>query len=172
MLDVGDNLEDRQEYLGPMIEDYISEESWKKLEEIDYFILPSLEKINRMLNITPFVLWMLYGGIYIVFSLDKGLWAMRDGSQNIDTLYLLVGFTLFSSKENFEFFIKTIRISFFLALFYVLLIPFRIIDYIGYPSGLEGQELKWCATDQLREVDILPADRSLIEKLAAELQST
>jgi len=54
----------------------------------------------------------------------------------------------------------------------VLLMPFRIIDYIGHPSGLEGQELMWCATDQLREVEILPADQSLVEKLTVELQST
>jgi len=53
----------------------------------------------------------------------------------------------------------------------VLLIPFKIIDYSGYPSGLEGQELIWCATARLREVEILPADRSLVEKLTAELQS-
>ena len=55
--------------------------------------------------------------------------------------------------------------------YHVLLIPFRIIDYIGYPSGLEGQELIWCAPDRLRELEILPADRSLVEKLTAELQS-
>ena len=51
----------------------------------------------------------------------------------------------------------------------VLLMPFKIIDYIGYPAGLEGQELMWCATDQLKEIEILPADQSLVEKLAAEL---
>jgi len=27
----------------------------------------------------------------------------------------------------------------------------------------------WCATDQLKEVEILPADQPLVEKLAAEL---
>ena len=48
----------------------------------------------------------------------------------------------------------------------VLLMPFKIIDYIGYPAGLEGQELMWCATDQLKEIEILPADQSLVEKLA------
>ena len=53
----------------------------------------------------------------------------------------------------------------------VLLIPFKIIDYIGYPSGLEGQELIWRATDQLRELEILPANRWLVEKLTAEFQS-
>ena len=51
----------------------------------------------------------------------------------------------------------------------VLLLPFNIIDYVGYPAGLEGQELMWCATDQLSEVEILPADQPLVEKLAAEL---
>ena len=54
----------------------------------------------------------------------------------------------------------------------VLLMPFKIIDYIGYPAGLEGQELIWCAIDQLGEIDILPADRSLVEKLTSEFQST
>ena len=51
----------------------------------------------------------------------------------------------------------------------VLLMPFKIIDYVGYPAGLEGQELMWCATDQLREIEILPADQSLVEELSAEL---
>ena len=54
----------------------------------------------------------------------------------------------------------------------VLLMPFTVIDYVGYPSGLEGQELIWCATDQLGEIDILPADRILVEMLTAELQLT
>ena len=51
----------------------------------------------------------------------------------------------------------------------VLLMPFKIIDYTGYPSGLEGQELMWCSIDQLSEIKILPADLSLVEKLATEL---
>ena len=51
----------------------------------------------------------------------------------------------------------------------VLLMPFKIIDYVGYPTGLEGQELMWCSTDQLRGIKILPADQSLVEQLSAEL---
>ena len=53
----------------------------------------------------------------------------------------------------------------------VLLMPFKIIDYVGYPSGLEGQELIWCAICELKEIEILPADKSLVEKLTEELQS-
>jgi 8-oxo-dGTP diphosphatase len=51
----------------------------------------------------------------------------------------------------------------------VLLMPFNIVDYVGYPVGLEGQELMWCTTDQLREIEILPADQPLVEKLILEL---
>tara|TARA_B100001123_G_C14470513_1_gene694188 strand:- start:112 stop:522 length:411 start_codon:yes stop_codon:yes gene_type:complete len=54
----------------------------------------------------------------------------------------------------------------------VLLMPFKIEDYIGYPVGLEGQEILWFAIHRLDEIDILPADRTLVEKLTEELQST
>jgi 8-oxo-dGTP diphosphatase len=47
----------------------------------------------------------------------------------------------------------------------VLLLPFRIIDYTGKPKGLEGQELMWCSFNQLQNVNILPANRFLIERL-------
>ena len=51
----------------------------------------------------------------------------------------------------------------------VLLIPFTIIDYVGHPFGLEGQELIWCATDQLKKIEILPANRPWVEQLTVEL---
>ena len=47
----------------------------------------------------------------------------------------------------------------------VVLLPFRIIDYTGTPKGLEGQELMWCSFNQLQNVNILPANRLLIERL-------
>ena len=47
----------------------------------------------------------------------------------------------------------------------VVLLPFRIIDYTGTPKGLEGQELMWCSVNWLQNVNILPANCFLIEKL-------
>ena len=47
----------------------------------------------------------------------------------------------------------------------VVLLPFRIIDYKGTPRGLEGQELMWCSVNRLQNVNILPANRFLIERL-------
>ena len=51
------------------------------------------------------------------------------------------------------------------AEFDVLLLPFRIIDYKGTLRGLEGQELMWCSFNRLQNVNILPANRFLIERL-------
>ena len=47
----------------------------------------------------------------------------------------------------------------------VVLLPFRIIDYTGTPRALEGQELMWCSFNRLQNVNILPANRLLIERL-------
>ncbi len=47
----------------------------------------------------------------------------------------------------------------------VVLLPFRIIDYTGTPKGLEGQELMWCSVNWLQNVNILPANCFLIERL-------
>ena len=47
----------------------------------------------------------------------------------------------------------------------VVLLPFRIIDYTGTPKGLEGQKLMWCSVNWLQNVNILPANCFLIERL-------
>ena len=47
----------------------------------------------------------------------------------------------------------------------VVLQPFMITDYKGTPRGLEGQELMWCSSNRLQNVNILPANRFFIERL-------
>jgi len=43
----------------------------------------------------------------------------------------------------------------------------RAVDhYTGEPRGLEGQSLQWLGVDELRAVDMLPADLPIIELLA------
>ncbi len=50
---------------------------------------------------------------------------------------------------------------------------FLVDDYGGEPSGLEGQGLQWVAAAELSAVELLPADRPIVEALngaAAALQ--
>jgi 8-oxo-dGTP diphosphatase len=40
-------------------------------------------------------------------------------------------------------------------------------EYLGVPAGLEGQALKWVATAELAREALLPADRPIVEAMAA-----
>jgi len=50
----------------------------------------------------------------------------------------------------------TVRLSFF-----------HIRDFVGIPSPLEGQELRWLTPAQALELPFLEADRDIIEELSA-----
>ncbi|MFQ5634955.1 MAG: 8-oxo-dGTP diphosphatase MutT [Gammaproteobacteria bacterium] len=44
----------------------------------------------------------------------------------------------------------------------------RVSDFTGQPTGVEGQALRWVAVDGLMEAGLLPADRPIAEALLAE----
>ena len=41
----------------------------------------------------------------------------------------------------------------------------RVSSYAGTPAAREGQELRWVAKGELRAVDLLAADRPIVERL-------
>ncbi len=41
----------------------------------------------------------------------------------------------------------------------------RVSSYAGTPAALEGQELRWVAKAELRDVELLSADRPIVERL-------
>ena len=64
---------------------------------INYFKL--FNRLNTIINISPFLIWIVYGLIRIFFSFfEYGLWALRDGTHIFDSLYLIVGFLLLSNQ--------------------------------------------------------------------------
>lgn len=48
---------------------------------------------------------------------------------------------------------------------HVALDVWRVSSYAGTPKALEGQELRWVAKSELAGIDLLPADRPIIERL-------
>jgi len=42
---------------------------------------------------------------------------------------------------------------------------FRVGSWRGIPQGLEGQAVRWVSTSELADIDLLPADRPVIETL-------
>jgi len=41
----------------------------------------------------------------------------------------------------------------------------RVSSYAGTPAALEGQELRWVVKTELRDIDLLSADRPIVERL-------
>jgi len=51
----------------------------------------------------------------------------------------------------------------------VALDVWKILGFTGEPRALEGQEIAWVEAAALREIDLLPADRPIVERLIAGL---
>ena len=94
------------------------------LLSINYFSL--LKKISFTNILTPYSIWFIYGFIFISFNLiNRGIWALRDGSHIIDSLSILVGFAFFSSERNINLFFKILKFSFYIGLIYIFFWIFR-----------------------------------------------
>ena len=94
------------------------------LLSINYFSL--LKKISFTNILTPYSIWFIYGFIFISFNLiNRGIWALRDGSYIIDSLFILVGFAFFANERNIDVFFKILKFSFFTGLIYIFFWLFK-----------------------------------------------
>jgi 8-oxo-dGTP diphosphatase len=48
---------------------------------------------------------------------------------------------------------------------HVTLDIWRVSTYAGTPKALEGQELRWLAKSELAAIELLPADRPIVERI-------
>ena len=54
-----------------------------------------LSRMNATVFLFPFMIWWSWGFGRLIFdTTGKGFWAFRDATQLIDSLFLIVGFTL------------------------------------------------------------------------------
>ena len=100
-----------------------------------------IKHLNFVVNILPFIFWLLYG-VFFIFSgyIQYGIWALRDGSHVIDSLFLIIGFFLVSSEKNYNFFFNNIKYLIYVGLIYVILLPFKnnIQSFIPNVAGAAG----------------------------------
>jgi hypothetical protein len=62
-----------------------------------------LRRMGRSINLTPFLIWWCFGlGRAIVDSLEYGIWALRDAAQVIESLWLIVAFTVARQTYDIE----------------------------------------------------------------------
>ena len=118
------------------------------LMSINHFSV--FKKISFTNILTPYWIWFIYGFFFICLdATNRGIWALRDGSYIIDSLFILVGFVFFSSERNIVFFFKILKFSFYLGLIYILFWIFKdffrnfspIISKIAGEGGSRGTSL-------------------------------
>jgi hypothetical protein len=63
----------------------------------------ALAEMRTVINLTPFLVWWVFCiGRAILAVPEFGFWALRDASQAVDSLYLIVGFIFARKSDNIE----------------------------------------------------------------------
>jgi hypothetical protein len=62
-----------------------------------------LAEMRTVIRLTPFLVWWVFCiGRAVLAVPEYGLWALRDASQALDSLFLIVGFTFARKSDNIE----------------------------------------------------------------------
>jgi hypothetical protein len=80
---------------------------------------------SKTIFIWPFILWWIYGFVSAFYAYTQhGIWALRDASQLIESLFLLVGFVYALNFKNIETFYKALPYFLFLVVAYAITADF------------------------------------------------
>lgn len=90
------------------------------------FDLRRLPSFAMVAPFAPLLLWWGLGAVQALRGLEEyGIWALRDASHLIDSLFLWIGFVVAASPEFFTRFSRWLRIVLNIGALYGLLFPFR-----------------------------------------------
>ena len=88
--------------------------------------LSVLLRINKIVIIIPFLVWWLHGFISAFVGLSNyGVWALRDATHVIESMYLIVGFVVVARAENLMRFFRYVPLFLGVAVLYSLGYLFR-----------------------------------------------
>ena len=112
------------------------------LTQIKPFIIKNY--INKVTKIFPYIFWLFFGFIYLLIGfVTNGIWALRDGSHVIDSLYLIIGFFIISNSDNYKNLFIHLKYFVWIAFIYLLLFPFKgsVQSFLPTISGASGYNI-------------------------------
>jgi len=88
--------------------------------------LPLLfKRFSKAIVPFPFLLWWSFGiASASYYFIENGIWALRDASNILESLYLLVGFSIFSKSVSRNYIINKYPVFLLMACIYGLTYPF------------------------------------------------
>lgn len=100
-----------------------------------------IPRLSSVVCLIPFFIWWFYGICYALLGIPKyGIWALRDASHVIESLFLLLGFSYIARPKMREKFFKWLPIFLVITSLYALsfafslnsfLIPYAANDFTG-----------------------------------------
>ena len=97
--------------------------------------LTVVPRMSRQVWLFPILVWWMLALPRSIFDATvNGVWSLRDASQAIESLYLVVGFALVNSVDNMRYFISWLRKLFPVMAIYGLLYPFSKSLQVLSPS--------------------------------------
>jgi hypothetical protein len=103
-----------------------------------------LSRMSVMVFPVPFLLWWVWGFAHLLFStVHDGYWALRDATQLIDSLFLLIGFTLAGNPRTVARLASWLRPIIVICCIYAMLIGYEEEFAAISPriSGISGIEI-------------------------------
>jgi hypothetical protein len=107
-----------------------------------------LSRMNAAVMLAPFLLWWVWGLGHLAFNTaERGYWALRDATQLIESLFVIVGFSLAADPSTLQRLARWLRPILIVACLYGLLfvvgdqiiaISPTIPDASGYPVPIFG----------------------------------
>jgi hypothetical protein len=86
-----------------------------------------LGRMGTVVSLIPFLAWWTYGFGRLAFdSLERGFWSFRDATQVIESLYLIVGFSVAGHPANLRRFVRWVPIFLIMAAVYCLGFPMQM----------------------------------------------
>jgi hypothetical protein len=90
-------------------------------------ILTVLPTMGRAVSMAPFVLWWGFGFARLLAdSLERGIWAFRDATQLIESLFIIVGFALAGRPANISRIMRWLPAIIMVGAFYALGFPYQM----------------------------------------------
>jgi len=126
--------------------------------------LTILPKMSRVVWLFPILLWWMLSLPRSLFDTTVGgVWAFRDASQAIESLYLIVGFGLVNSVDNVRYFFAWLRKVLLFIAFYGLLFPVSktlqklspSLPHLGSATGSTGLFFQMVNTPSLMLISAL-----------------
>lgn len=88
----------------------------------------TIGRMSKVINVWPFFVWWLYIMIRVTEgAYNHGIWALRDATNILESLFILVGFAFTSRLSDFKKIIKWLPKVIIIGALYGLTYPFRDI---------------------------------------------